>query len=142
MTLTPEQQKILSGITLETTPKIEPTLKVKSTSTPFTDEQLKMLDSVEVEEEPTVRLHSSQKSAEPEYITVYDRGNTSRKVNKAEYLAEQQPKKEEESGPSVLACHLYTSDAADVLRLVDLGGRRTPKQQNTNKQEESITTRT
>ena len=103
MTLTPEQQKILSGITLETTPKIEPTLKVKSTSTPFTDGQLKMLDSVEVEEEPTVRLHSSQKLAEPEYITVYDRGNTSRKVNKAEYLAEQQPKKEEESGPSVLA---------------------------------------
>ena len=81
MTLTPEQQKILSGITLETTPKIKPTLEVKSTSTPFTDEQLKMLDSVEVEEEPTVRLHPSQKSAEPEYITVYDRGNTSRKVN-------------------------------------------------------------
>ena len=103
MTLTPEQQKILSGITLETTPKIKPTLEVKSTSTPFTDEQLKMLDSVEVEEEPTVRLHPSQKSAEPEYITVYDRGNTSRKVNKAEYLAEQQPKKEEKSGPSVLA---------------------------------------
>tara|TARA_R110000868_G_scaffold76401_1_gene219738 strand:- start:42 stop:4964 length:4923 start_codon:yes stop_codon:yes gene_type:complete len=31
---------------------------------------------------------------EPEYITVYDRGNTSRRVNKAEWLAEQQKKGE------------------------------------------------
>ncbi len=53
MTLTPEQLKILSGITLNTDSEI------KNTSTPFTEEQLKVLDEVSLEA-PTINAEKNQ----------------------------------------------------------------------------------